>query len=159
MIKEVADIAQDGDTAAFTALVKSAPANIVEAFYDSSAPTLPGKTTKFTITANGDRTSLTLLSMLANTNDTIIGLNAIPLPTDTTTQIQMVPAMDAGVEDNDEDCKYIPGPACNNPKKASAKPGEGFLHISNGIHGQGSLSAPIYDWQNPTARIAITKVK
>ena len=35
---------------------------------------------------------------------------------------------------------------------------EGFVHISNGIHGIGDLAADGYDWDNPVAHVRIVRM-
>ncbi|MFI3135757.1 MAG: spondin domain-containing protein [Methylococcaceae bacterium] len=156
-IKEVAAIAQDGQTALLKALAQSAP-QVVGGIYEGTSATPPGASTTFTLSTDGNKTSFTLLAMMVNTNDAFIGLPGIQLPTDATPSVQMLAAMDAGVEDNDENCLYIPGPFCNNPGKSSTVAGEGYIYISPGIHGIGSLPAAIYDWRNPAARVKIVKL-
>ncbi len=115
-IKEVAAIAQDGQTALLKALAQSAP-QVVGGIYEGTAATPPGASTTFTITTDSSKTSLTLLAMMVNTNDTFIGLPGIQLPTDATPNVQTLAAMDAGVEDNDENCAYIQAPLATIPVK------------------------------------------
>lgn len=155
----VAAIAQDGDIAPLKAFAEAAP-NSVADIYAGNALTMPGKSTTFTIKTKGHKNRLTLLSMLIPTNDAFVGLNAIELSDKwEKSDVHFLPAMDAGAEDNDEKCMYIPGPVCKNPNKASDKPGEGFIHIHRGIHGVGDLSAATYDWRNPTTRVTIVRTK
>ena len=67
-------------------------------------------------------------------------------------------AYDAGSEENNEDCAYIPGPPCGNPFMDSGMPAEGYVHVHGGIHGGGGLDAAMYDWRNPVAEVTIDRI-
>ncbi len=95
--------------------------------------------------------------MLVSTNDAFMAVNRIKLPHKFS--MLTVPAYDAGVEANDESCKYILGPPCGNANSASDVAGEGFVHIHSGIHGIGDLSTAKHDWRNPVAKISIRRMK
>ena len=79
----------------------------------------------------------------------------------------MITAYDAGSEGNNEDCGFVPGPACpdgsgNDRDTADA---EGYVHVHNGVHGvfeeepPPDLAPDAYDWRNPVARIVTTRIR
>ena len=50
----------------------------------------------------------------------------------------------------------MPGPACEmDSGNEEAPPGEGFIHVHRGIHGEGDLSTRVYDWRNPVAEVFV----
>jgi len=95
-------------------------------------------------------------SMLLPTNDGFIGANGIPVPDDEGASSVLLPAMDAGTEDNDELLMHIPGPFGG--EAVSAMGGEGFVHVHSGIHGVGDLMAPKTDWNNPVVKVTVKRV-
>ena len=76
--------------------------------------------------------------MLVNTNDAFVALRNVRIPRQGETVSFLEPAWDAGTEDNNEDCVYIPGPACASvpDNKADDNEGEGFVFTHADIHGQ-----------------------
>ena len=116
-----------------------------------------GATSSFTITAP-KKAHLSLTAMLATTNDSFVALNNVRLPKKSSTYIALI--YDAGSEANNEDCAFIPGPPCaEGSGNARATEGsEGFISISNGIHGQGDLTPQDLDWNNPGAIVTITRI-
>jgi hypothetical protein len=93
--------------------------------------------------------------MLIPTNDSFVAIQNVALPRHFAAHV--VPAYDAGSEFNDELCANIPGPACGGAGD-SEEDGEGYVHVSSGIHGIGDLEAASYDWRNPVARISIRRL-
>ena len=113
---------------------------------------LPGGSQTVRIRTDGAHRAISVAGMLVTTNDAFYAVRdvrAIRLTTDTYAQ-----AWDAGSEANNEDCAYIPGPPCGNPGSRTDT-SEGFIHIHNGIHGQGSLEAMLFDWRNPVAKVTV----
>ena len=97
--------------------------------------------------------------MLVNTNDTFLALRSTGVPRFSDTFFS--PGIDAGTEANNEDCAFIPGPACpEGSGNAEASDGaEGYVFIQEGIHGIGDLVASEQDWRNPVAYFEITRIK
>ena len=151
---ELATIAESGNIAPLQAVLNSLP-DKVYATASSEGLLGPGKsvTVKIATTRKFDRVSLA--GMLIPTNDTFVALNSAHLPRYYGSHT--VPAYDAGSEYNDELCANIPGPVCGGAGP-SEEDGEGFIHISSGIHGIGDLEASAYDWRNPVARISIKRI-
>jgi hypothetical protein len=121
----------------------------------------PGETVTTTIRGKGGEHYLTMAAMLLPTNDTFVGISNMSLPKKGSVTF-MVPAYDAGTEENDQDCANIPGPLCGGaPFSDPAAGDEGFVHISNGFHelGGSALSPAGYDWRNPVARVVVKRIK
>jgi hypothetical protein len=97
---------------------------------------------------------ISFAGMLIPTNDSFVALDAAKLPEGNAAAFYTAYAWDAGSEVNDELCANIPGPTCGG-EGASAADGEGFVHISRGIHGIGDLEAAEYDWRNPAASVRV----
>jgi Spondin_N len=124
----------------------------------------PGESTSVVVKGRVGQSRLSLAGMLLPTNDTFIAIKSAPLPR-FFENTHMVPAYDAGTEDNDQSCQHIPGPLCGG-EAISASGGEGFVHISNGFHDLGSedaegfevLSPITYDWRNPVATVRVRRI-
>lgn len=116
-----------------------------------------GDTVTLEITAKRRARFLSLAAMLLPTNDSFVAIDSVRLPRSGSITV-FARGYDAGSEPNDELCANIPGPTCNGTGASPDAGGEGFVHVSNGIHGQGDLSAAVYDWRNPVARIVIQRV-
>jgi hypothetical protein len=52
--------------------------------------------------------------MLVTTNDGFYGANAVQVPRHGSRVVYSV-AWDAGTEENNESCAFVPGPPCGNP--------------------------------------------
>ncbi|WP_455209849.1 spondin domain-containing protein [Kaarinaea lacus] len=127
--------------------------------YDAAstgAPLLPGESVTVNVGAKGKFNHISLAAMLLPTNDGFIAINGMRLPHKMRTKV--LAGYDAGSEINDELCANIPGPHCGG-SPFSVEDGEGYVHIHNGIHGIGNLSASDYDWKNPVATVKITRMK
>lgn len=149
---ELAAIAQDADTSGLEALLNAQSSTRDLMIAESGI--MPGQTVSVTLSGKNLR-YLNLAAMLVTTNDAFIGLNSIRLHG---RQMSFfVAAYDAGAENNDESCAYIPGPPCGNPGKASSEPGEGFVYTHPGIQAIGDLDTS-FDWNNPTALIQIKRL-
>ena len=148
-------LAEDGNTAPLTDALLGQPYEVSDV---QTIPGLlgPGETTSITVEATRFHSRLSLAAMLIPTNDTFVALDSVPLSRKGRTV--MVPAYDAGSEINDETCANIPGPTCGGAG-ASPGSGEGYVHISNGIHGVGDLEPAVYDWRNTVARVTVKRVK
>lgn len=118
----------------------------------------PGHTVSILVDAPYKARRISLASMMIPTNDSFIALDNVATPRGYGKLTYMVPGYDAGSEMNDEMCLNIPGPVCGGAGGSPESDGEGFVHISNGIHGQGNLDASIYDWRNPAAKVTIQRV-
>ncbi len=134
-----------------------------------------GESLTVTINANRGQRYLSLLGMMAPTNDAFVALDRVKLPRNNKTLEFFAKGYDAGSEFNDEICDHIPGlpgfAGCNpidtntnffapdpNPEGGPGA-GEGYVHVHAGIQGIGDLPASIWDWHNPVAKVTIRKVR
>lgn len=117
----------------------------------------PGQSGSVVVAARGQYGALSLASMLIPTNDTFFALNGVQLPHGNQTMTIYLPAWDAGTELNDELCASLPGPGCGGDPGPASDNGEGYIYISNGIRGVGDLDPDQLDFNNPVARITITR--
>lgn len=113
---------------------------------------MPGQSMTLVLEVNGHHRWISTASMLVTTNDAFTSARGV--------RTQRVPVMvysdawDAGAEENNEDCTYIPGPPCMNPG-VNTTSSEGFIHVHPGIHGIASLMASDLDWRNPVAAVTV----
>ncbi len=153
---ELADLAEGGATDPLADLLWSFPGQVRD-IVQTEGLLMPGETMTFEITADVFNRRLSFAAMLIPTNDSFVGLNALPLPA---REVEVyVPAYDAGSEPNDELCANIPGPVCGGAGGSPLEGGEGFVHISQGIQGIGDLAPETYDWRNPVAYVVIRRMR
>ena len=121
---------------------------------------MAGQSMTIMINAKGKYRYLSLVGMLATTNDAFVAINGTRLPHARTKSLTAV-AYDAGSEFNTELCSDVPGPPCaeDSGNARVTMDAEGFVHVHNGIHGVGDLSEANMDWHNPVARVVIKKMK
>jgi Spondin_N len=152
----LAVLAEDGNTA----VLASELASTGEVLDAQTIPGLlaPGATATIRVRANARFDRLSIAAMLIPTNDSFMALSSLDLPWIGGTVTRTLIAYDAGSEPNDERCANIPGPRCGGEGSSPSRNGEGFVHVSNGMHGIGDLAASVYDWRNPVARVVIRRV-
>jgi hypothetical protein len=151
---ELAALAQDAEVDPLTELLSGSP-GVYEIVHGADV-IMPGESETLLINSRRGARHVSLATMLVTTNDAFMAVNGMKLPH--RSSISTVPAYDAGAENNDENCNYIPGPPCG--KHASSDiAGEGFIHIHSGIHGVKDLNEAQFDWRNPVAKISIRKAK
>ena len=117
----------------------------------------PGESVTQVVATRGRYTNVTVAAMLVPTNDTFFAVNGRPGPRGNKTITRISVAYDAGTETNDELCISLPGPGCG-PDPGGPSVGEGYVYISNGIHGVGDLPEDLRDFNNPVAVITITRM-
>lgn len=155
---ELEILAESGNTAPLTDALLATGRVLDVVTADDVLP--PGGSVTLTVKSNKRNSHLSVASMLVPTNDAFIAVNGIHVPKNRKTLQIMVPAYDAGTEDNDELCASIPGPPfiCAG-EGVSANGGEGYVYIHAGIQGNGDLLPANHDWRNPVARIRIHQVR
>lgn len=129
-------------------------------------PIPPGMSKTVTISVPKNDVHFSVAGMLASTNDAFFAVNNIDKRSEAWAM-----AYDAGSEKNNELCSYVPGPPCNSGANNLGQPGidndaEGFVHIHNGIHGNGSigadgsmtLNASMLDWRGPVAKVSVRRI-
>jgi hypothetical protein len=153
---ELAALAEAGDINPLRTLAEGLP----ELVADTGATTGllgPGQATTVRITSRPGYDRISIAAMLIPTNDSFVAVNSLDLPRKPGSVVTHALAYDAGSELNDELCASIPGPQCGGAG-LSPGDGEGFVHVSSGIHGHGNLAAQERDWRNPVAQVIVRRV-
>ena len=133
-LPELAIVAEDGAGKPLADLLNTLP-EVGRADY-TMAPIPPGASAAYEVyvpesrgrgkgkgKGRRDDAVLSVVSMLVNTNDAFLALDSEELPDDRgDTVTYYVGAFDAGSEANNEDCAFVPGPACPPDSGASRKP-------------------------------------
>ena len=156
---ELAALAEDGMTAPLADLASSL--SEVSGVAAAGGPVLPGGSISVDVPGKGYH-RLSVVSMLVNTNDAFLALDSGSFPRRRFQRASYtVPAFDAGSEANNEECDFIPGPACGGAGAGVRAPegAEGYVYISNGIHGIADLPSAAYDWRNPVAKITVQRIR
>jgi len=153
---ELAELAEGGDTAPLAAAL--ARNDQVLDVQSTSGLLAPGQSSTIRVATRGRFDRVSVAAMLIPTNDSFLALNGMEGPGGERGIRVFVPAYDAGSEPNDNRCASIPGPVCGGEGTSPNAGGEGFVHISRGIHGNGDLDPAIYDWRNPVALITVRRV-
>ena len=155
---ELAKLAEDGMTAPLVALLSGAPQVFQASATDGPVP--PGQSQTTHIRSTSRFRFLSLVTMLVNTNDAFAAANTVSLPRRLyQTKTVNLLAYDAGSEGNNENCAFVPGPACGGGSERDTANAEGFVFVHNGVHGIADLDPAAYDWRNPVVRISITRIR
>ncbi|MDH5546134.1 MAG: spondin domain-containing protein [Gammaproteobacteria bacterium] len=133
----------------------------------SAAPIAPGASSKATLsTEHGASLSLSLASMLANTNDAFTGINSADIATLAQGEsIEMLAHVyDAGTEANTEAMGTIPGPADGGTGFDAMRDDliDAIVVHAGVVSKDDGLSTSVLDeshrWNGPVARIVITRI-
>ncbi len=155
------NLAEDGGNAALRLELALSPD--VMTLVAATAPIPPGGSASFDVAAQGNFDRLSAVGMLVTTNDAFFGLDGFDIDSDAfsnrSSAMVFAPAYDAGTENNNELCAFIPGPPCGNGGVPDMAGAEGYVHIHRGIHGTGDLDAARFDWRNPVAKIVVTRLR
>ena len=106
-------------------------------------PTYPYDPVTFNISSRGRFDRFSMVSMLVNTNDAFLAIDTVMLPRRRGSSLTYhAVAYDAGSENNNQECAYVPGPACpgGSGNARDVSEAEGFVYIHNGVHQIGDLS-------------------
>ena len=156
-IAEIATVAESGDLTPLLSLAAGLP-DLVGPVAASDGLLGPGETTTIRVMRDNRFDRISLVAMLIPTNDSFVAINTVTAPKGKDVLRLSAIAYDAGSEINDEDCANIPGPVCMGAG-SSDDDGEGYVHVSGGIKGIGSLDPVEYDWKNPVANVSIVRTK
>ena len=159
-IDELALVAEDGLAQPLTDLAND-QREVAEAIA-GAGPIPPGASAIYEINSRRNFPLLSVVTMMVNTNDAFIAINSERLPRSKNgTATYYALGYDAGSEANNEDCAFIPGPACamGSGNMRATEDAEGYVHIHNGVHGIADLGPAAYDWRNPVARITIRRTR
>jgi hypothetical protein len=126
------------------------------------APCVGGESLQSEVEVSNTYPLVTIATMAINTNDCFLSINGKRLQRGGMV-LDLVPGLDAGSEDNNENCNSIPGPACINTDATNERSGggEGFVHVHHGFFGVGTPVEPVlrranrYDWRNHMMRIVV----
>eukprot|EP00954_Amorphochlora_amoebiformis_P030303 1394453-Amorphochlora_amoeboformis.AAC.2 len=166
---ELAILAEDGNPGPLVTKFKDAEG--VKTAFAVGGPVPPGGFTTFNVSLSPDML-LSLATMAVNTNDAFVSLNGVEVNPEGSTFY--LPGLDAGSEDNNELCSFIPGPACpaGSGNLRDTDGAENYVHVHRGFFGinEGKtlpaidlgvsgnpLAANRYDWRNPMVRVYITE--
>jgi len=118
----------------------------------------PGKSTSIEIMAP-KKPLFSISAMIAGTNDAFISVKNVNASKRHKTK--MLHVFDAGSEEDNENCAYIPGPPCapESGNLRATENAEGFVSISNGVHGGSDLDPMDSDWHGPVAIVSIKRIK
>lgn len=127
----------------------------------------PGGSEAFTVVLPGDDDlSLTLATMLVNTNDAFAGTSGAPLPMLAVGEAHTwyLPAYDAGTEANTETVATIPGPAAGGEGFNAARDDGDRIAIHPGvISNQDGLALSALDgshrWDNPVLKVDLVRTE
>ena len=150
---ELQALAEDGDHSLLSALL-AADASVLDV-QAGTGMIHPGLSETIMIQADTAHPLISVAGMLVSTNDTFLGLDSQILPL--RGGEYLVHAYDAGTELNSEDCAFIPGPPCGSGGSHDPAAAEGFIYVSNGLHGLGGLAPEVYDWRGPVAKVTIVR--
>lgn len=114
---------------------------------------LPGSSATLNISAQGNFAKLSLVTMLVNTNDGFTGTDKLQLP-QRGTKVYYLRSYDAGSEENTELIAHIPGQG--NPFMGNSTNEK--IQYHPGILGVGDLDPAVFGWNEPVAKLTITRV-
>lgn len=159
-LHELVLVAEDGNGAPLADLVRTLP-QVADA-QANMAPIPPGMDATYVIHSKRGFDVFSVVAMLVNTNDAFFAIDSKSLPMSRNSRkTYYALGYDAGSEGNNEDCAYVPGPACamGSGNLRSTGDAEGYVHIHNGVHGIADLAADKYDWRNPVAKVTIKRIR
>jgi hypothetical protein len=163
-------LAEGGSTAPLLQTLTASADSLASRVADGALA--PGASVEWQLEANVDaeamaQLTLSAVSMLVNTNDAVVAIQGVNLATLTLGQQLVLTALayDAGTERNSETAATLPGPVAMgegfNPQRDDAlnavRVHAGVLTAAQGL--SGSVLTPAHTWDNPVARIVITRVE
>ncbi len=169
-------IAENGNNALMSGRFMMQPDRMVSRVAEAAAPLVPGSNPGGTMfenhvtldlaTLKGTR-FLSMATMLICTNDGFTGLDSVRLPRKGS-RTMVTRAYDAGSEQNTEDfidmvppCQGLIGVSSQDPGTGESNPAlseNGSIGPHPGIGGGADLLPDVHGWQNPVARVTITRV-
>jgi len=150
---ELQALAEDGNNALLFAQLAT-DASVLDV-RSGAGMLFPGMSETILIQADASHPLISMAAMLVSTNDAFLGLDRQFLPL--RGGEYLVNAYDAGTELNSENCAFIPGPPCGSGGVHDPAAAEGFVYVSNGLHGLGGLAPETYDWRGPVAKVTIVR--
>jgi hypothetical protein len=152
---ELTALAEDGVTDDLVAALEADP-NVFD-YAVADAGLMPGESVTLQVEANSQFHEFSACGMLATTNDGFFALNGIQFLPPLRHRTLFANVYDAGSEENNENCDYIPGPPCGNPMVRATEGAEGFVSVHSGIYGKADLDPATFDWRNPAVKVQVEK--
>ncbi len=143
----------------------------------NDTPLGPGQTATAEVSIAGGNRRISVVAMVLPTNDAFVGLDSVSIPRRHGQHVRFARAYDAGTEVNDE--LLVPGaPGATgpgipgDPTGAAGGGGTGatsvelntYVHVHPGVVGDSDptggisdLDSAVHNWQNPVARIVISR--
>jgi hypothetical protein len=149
---ELAYLAEDAKTGPLTDFLKTQSS--VFDYKVGAGPILPGESETIEVRTKFGFRLVSAAAMLVTTNDAFMAVRGAYASSYSPTVVNAA-AYDAGSEYNSEECKFIPGPPCENPMVRDTEDAEGYVYVHSGMHGSDDLDPAIWDWNNPVAKIVI----
>jgi len=150
---ELRNVAEDAINGPLVSLLQNS--DDVYNMTTGSGPILPGSNDSFSLKAKRGYHKISFVSMLVNTNDAFTGMDKVTLP-EKGSKTYYLRSYDAGTEKNTELTSDIPGPCCGNVQVRV--PTHERIQFHSGILGIGDLDPAIYDWDDPVAKVTITRM-
>jgi hypothetical protein len=150
---ELAQVAEDAFNDPLVTFLNNSPQ--VSEVVAEGGPIPPGSSGTYNVSAEGNYMKLSMVTMLVNTNDGFTGVDKLQLP-QKGTKTYYLRAYDAGSEENTELEAHIPGPCCSNPFEGNATSEK--IRFHKGITGIGELDPDVYGWDEPVAKLTITRI-
>lgn len=120
---------------------------------------LPGKSESIEVEANNPFFKISLVSMLARTNDAFVAVKKLGLKLALGQKYSVLANVyDAGAEKNSEECVAVPAPPCNGHNTGTSG-GEGFIRPHEGILGIADLELSRDSFASKAAKITVERIK
>ena len=149
---ELAQVAQDAFGDPLVTLLSNS-SEVSEVVVGQQGPIFPGSSQTLDISAQGNFTKLSLVTMLVNTNDGFTGTDKLQLP-QRGAKTYYLRSYDAGSEENTELIAHIPGQG--NPFMGNSTNDKIKYHP--GLLGVGDLDPTVFGWNEPVAKLTITRI-
>lgn len=151
-------LAEDGATGTLEDELRALGRSSVDNYETADHNILPGKSVQILIkTKNASKVKLSLVSMLATTNDAFVAAQSIGLPK--RFKDVELNAFDAGTEYNSESCDKVPGPPCGSHNVRDTNNAEGVISTFKGLTGSGDIDLEKYGFSGAAAKIRIELLK
>lgn len=173
---EIVQIAENGDLGPMSAFIAASP-RVIDSF-TGSAPQVPAanpggtpfsSTVTFEIDGKRGHDRISWAAMLICTNDGFTGLDGLGLPAKVgQTVVAQTAAYDAGSEANTEDfgdivppCQGLIGVSGNETGTGASDPAlatNGVITHHPGITGREDLVPGVHGWDDPVAKVTVTRI-
>lgn len=151
-------LAEDGGVDVLEDELRARGRSNVDNYVTGDTNIRPGKSLEILIKTKKARSvKLSLVSMLATSNDAFVSAMNIRLPS-RFKEVDLK-AYDAGTEFNSESCEKVPGPPCGSHGARDTANAEGVVSEFKGISGSGDIDLETYGFEGAAAKIKIEVVK